>query len=67
MTGSAVGQNRRHLTRPPNRPATVKGSLPPRGFVKAGTAMENEQPHVQRWRNTVDGGKPIGVPLMADR
>jgi hypothetical protein len=29
--------------------------------------MENEQPHVQRWRNTVDGGKPIGVPLMADR
>jgi len=28
--------------------------------------MENEQPHVQRWRKTVDGGTPIGEPLMAD-
>jgi hypothetical protein len=29
--------------------------------------MANEQPHVQRWWKTVDGGKPIGVPLVADR
>jgi hypothetical protein len=49
------------------RPAKVKCSLPPRAVVKVGTAMENEQPHVQRWMNTVDGGKPMGVPLVADR
>jgi hypothetical protein len=56
-----------HHTRPPNRPATVKDSLLRRGFANFGTAMANEQPHVQRWWKTVDGGKPIGVPLMAVR
>jgi len=29
--------------------------------------MVNEQPHVQRYWEIVDGGKPIGVPLMAER
>jgi len=29
--------------------------------------MVNEQPHVQRYWEIVDGGKPIGVPLVADR
>jgi len=29
--------------------------------------MANEQPQVQRYWETVDGGKPIGVPLMAER
>lgn len=54
-------------SRPPNRDAKSKRRFPPGKFFKAGTAMANEQPHVQRYWEIVDGGKLIREPLVADR